>query len=184
MKYSKTKNKTKKVIIVTLISLVCIAGLISAFAYFKIKKPDLKQVQQQAEQQESTEAKKTTAETETSNTQSGSQEQVDKSSNANTNNGGDTGINTAPTGASVSIDSAIQESNIVNIIASVTGVSSGSCQFKFSAPDGSSLSKTSDIADGKCKLATSALEFSYIGEWSVIVSVGDVSSSAKGVNIQ
>ena len=77
-----------------------------------------------------------------------------------------------------------EESNIVNVVASVTGVSSGSCQFKFSAPDGSSLSKTSDIADGRCKLATSALEFSYIGEWSVIVSVGDVSSSAKGVNIQ
>jgi hypothetical protein len=84
----------------------------------------------------------------------------------------------------VSIDSAIQESNIVNIIASVTGVSSGSCQFKFSAPDGSSLSKTSDIADGKCKLATSALEFGFIGEWSVVVSVGDISSSSKGFNVQ
>ncbi len=167
-------------IIIALLPLACIAGLISIFAYFKINRSDPKQVQQQAEQQESTEAKKT-AETETSNTQSSDQEQVDKSSNTSTNSG-DT--NTAPTNANVIIDSAIQESNIVNIIASVTGVSSGSCQFKFSAPDGSSLSKTSDIADGKCKLATSALEFSYIGDWSVIVSVGDVSSSAKGVNIQ
>ena len=167
-------------IIIALLSLACISGLISIFAYFKINRSDPKQVQQQAEQQESTEAKKT-AETETSNTQSSDQEQVDKSSNTSTNSG-DT--NTAPTNANVIIDSAIQESNIVNIIASVTGVSSGSCQFKFSAPDGSSLSKTSDIADGKCKLATSALEFSYIGDWSVIVSVGDVSSSAKGVNIQ
>ena len=180
MKYTKIKTKTKKVIIITLLSLACVAGLISAFAYFKLNKPDPKQVQQQAEQQESTEAKKT-AETETSNTQSSDQEQVDKSSNTSTNSG-DT--NTAPTNANVIIDSAIQESNIVNIIASVTGVSSGSCQFKFSAPDGSSLSKTSDIADGECKLATSALEFSFIGEWSVVVSVGDVSSSAKGVNIQ
>jgi hypothetical protein len=180
MKYSKTKTKTKKVIIITLLSLACIAGLISAFAYFKLKKSDPKQVQQQAEQQESTEAKKT-AETEASNTQSGSQEQVDKSSDTNTNGGG---TNTTPANAAVNIDSAIQESNIVNVISSVTGVSSGSCQFKFSAPDGSSLSKTSDIADGKCKLATSALEFSFIGEWSVVVSVGDVSSSAKGVNIQ
>ena len=180
MKYSKIKTKNKKMIIIALLSLACIAGLISIFAYFKINRSDPKQVQQQAEQQESTEAKKT-AETETSNTQSSDQEQVDKSSNTSTNSG-DT--NTAPTNANVSIDSAIQESNIVNIIASVTGVSSGSCQFKFSAPDGSSLSKTSDIADGKCKLATSALEFSYIGEWLVIVSVGDVSSSAKGVNIQ
>lgn len=167
-------------IIIALLPLACIAGLISIFAYFKINRSDPKRIQQQAEQQESTEAKKT-AETETSNTQSSDQEQVDKSSNTSTNSG-DT--NTAPTNANVIIDSAIQESNIVNIIASVTGVSSGSCQFKFSAPDGSSLSKTSDIADGKCKLATSALEFSFIGEWSVIVSVGDVSSSAKGVNIQ
>ena len=178
MKYTKIKTKTKKVIIITLLSLACVAGLISAFAYFKLNKPDPKQVQQQAEQQESTEAKKTTG-TEAANTQSGDQEQVDKSSNTNSG-----GANTAPANAAVNIDSAIQESNIVNIIASVTGVSSGSCQFKFSAPDGSSLSKTSDIADGKCKLATSALEFSYIGDWSVIVSVGDVSSSAKGVNIQ
>ena len=154
MKYSKIKTKNKKMIIIALLSLACIAGLISIFAYFKINRSDPKQVQQQA---------------------------VDKSSNTSTNSG-DT--NTAPTNANVIIDSAIQESNIVNIIASVTGVSSGSCQFKFSAPDGSSLSKTSDIADGRCKLATSALEFSYIGEWSVIVSVGDVSSSAKGVNIQ
>lgn len=178
MKYTKIKTKTKKVIIITLLSLACVAGLISAFAYFKLNKPDPKQVQQQAEQQESTEAKKTTG-TEAANTQSGDQEQVDKSSNTNSG-----GANTAPANAAVNIDSAIQESNIVNIIASVTGVSSGSCQFKFSAPDGSSLSKTSDIADGKCKLATSALEFSYIGDWSVIVSVGDVSSSAKGINIQ
>lgn len=178
MKYTKIKTKTKKVIIITLLSLACVAGLISAFAYFKLNKPDPKQVQQQAEQQESTEAKKTTG-TEAANTQSGDQEQVDKSSNTNSG-----GANTAPANAAVNIDSAIQESNIVNIIASVTGVSSGSCQFKFSAPDGSSLSKTSDIADGECKLATSALEFSYIGEWSVIVSVGDVSSSAKGINIQ
>lgn len=181
MKYTKIKTKTKKVIIITLLSLACVAGLISAFAYFKLNKPDPKQVQQQAEQQESTEAKKT-AETEASNTQSGNQEQVDKyPSNTNTSSG-DT--NTAPANTAVSIDSAIQENNIVNVIASVTGVSSGSCQFKFSAPDGSSLSKTSDIADGECKLATSALEFSFIGEWSVVVSVGDVSSSAKGVNIQ
>jgi hypothetical protein len=178
MKYTKIKTKTKKVIIITLLSLACVAGLISAFAYFKLNKPDPKQVQQQAEQQESTEAKKTTG-TEAANTQSGDQEQVDKSSNTNSG-----GANTTPANAAVNIDSAIQENNIVNVIASVTGVSSGSCQFKFSAPDGSSLSKTSDIADGECKLATSALEFSYIGEWSVIVSVGDVSSSAKGVNIQ
>jgi hypothetical protein len=178
MKYTKIKTKTKKVIIIALLSLACIAGLISAFAYFKLNKPDPKQVQQQAEQQESTEAKKTTG-TEAANTQSGDQEQVDKSSNTNSG-----GANTTPTNAAVSIDSAIQENNIVNVIASVTGVSSGSCQFKFSAPDGSSLSKTGDIADGKCKLATSALEFGFIGEWSVVVNVGDISSSSKGFNVQ
>jgi cytoskeletal protein RodZ len=182
MKYTKIKTKTKKVIIITLLSLACVAGLISAFAYFKLNKPDPKQVQQQAEQQESTEAKKTTG-TEAANTQSGDQEQVDKSSNTNAA-GGDTSKNTTPTNTTVSIDSAIQESNVVNVVASVTGISSGSCQFKFSAPDGSSLSKNGDVVGGKCKLATSALEFGFIGEWSVVVSVGDVSSSTRGVNIQ
>lgn len=182
MKYSKIKTKNKKMIIIALLPLACIAGLISIFAYFKINRSDPKRIQQQAEQQESTEAKKT-AETEAANTQSGSQEQVDKSSNTNTA-GGDSSKNTTPTNATVSIDSAIQESNIVNVVASVTGVSGGSCQFKFSAPDGSSLSKTGDLAYGKCKLATSALEFGFIGEWSVVVNVGDISSSSKGFNVQ
>lgn len=180
MEYNKIKSKSK--LILSLVILVALTSSVSVFAYLNIKKPSTKpeQTQQQIDNQKSNEIKQAAEDNNLGKQNNNSQTTGEPKETPNDN----TVSNNTPANASIFIENAAQEGNQINVVAKVVNINSGSCKFNFTAPDGSSLSKSADLAGDKCILKTSALEFSYIGKWSVVASVNNVTSSPSEVNIQ
>jgi cytoskeletal protein RodZ len=178
MRYYKIKNKKNIISIVFL--LVVTLGLIFVFTYFSFKKNDSGSKEQSKKNQQTEKKETIESETNKQNNNSNNDSEEPKYSPAKE----PTAVVRPGTEISTSIDSFTQSSDAVNIQASVNGLDSGSCQFKFSAEDGSTLFKTADITQKKCNLSISPLEFVYIGKWSAINTVNGVSSSPREANIQ
>lgn len=110
----------------------------------------------------------------TSETQSNNEEQSDADKKANSNNPNttvDPTLNTdqIPTTEtfSISLDSLVNENDMVTYKASVTGASSGTCSASFTSDLGKPVVKTSETTDGTCSGSYSVNEFDALGLWTL-----------------
>ena len=174
MKYQKIKTeKSKTKLILALLALVLVApGLL--FYRLKIYKPSSSQKQEEVNQTSTTDSNTNTDQTEDQNStkfenQDAAKQQEQASQPANSN----------PT--AIVISKLEQSSGKINLLASLSGASTTSCQIKFIADDGSVVNQTAKVESGSCSLSLSELEFSYLGNWSVTVSSGSASANSKVV---
>lgn len=183
MKYSKIKSKKSRLRIILLIIFVALFVASGAIAFLRYKNKSSNNNQQATSDQQQTEdIKFNDGSTSTINNGRDTDQNL-KSTNASSTNTTQDSSSSNNSSVSISIDSLSQSSGQINLVATVSGVSSGDCAIKFTAEDGTTFDRSVAISPGKCSLSLSELEFSYIGKWSVTVSAGGTSAS-QDITIQ
>ena len=183
MKYSKTNTKDKRLgLRKALLALIIVLFILGGAIIFYKSRSDNQQAisnQQQTEDIKFNDQNKAD-DNQNSNQANQPDAKTDTDSGGSNANQPTTGQSSA---SSITIDSLSQSDGKVNLSSTLSGAQSGQCAITFTAEDGSVLNKSINIESGKCNLSLSELEFSYIGNWSVTVSVGSVSDT-KGIAIK
>lgn len=179
MKYQKIKTeKSKTKLILALLALVLIgSGLL--FYRLKIYKPSSSQKQEEVSQTSTTDSNTNTDQAEDQNPTKFENQDANNQDAAKQQEQASQPANSNPT--AIVISKLEQSSGKVNLLASLSGASTTSCQIKFVADDGSVVNQTAKVESGSCSLSLSELEFSYLGNWSVTVSSGSASANSKVV---
>ncbi|HRV76247.1 MAG: hypothetical protein H6799_02150 [Candidatus Nomurabacteria bacterium] len=166
------KNKSRNKLVATIVVALLLCATIAYVTFFRDNSSEVSQQEQQTAEQADVDSAKQRVEEESQNEPLKDNEQSAE----------DNSTTQSAEPIMLSNLSFSQSDGMVRASVEVSGMTSGDCSFIFTDSDGRAITKAAQVSAGKCSLSAPEVEFTNIGQYSLVAKVKDKSIS-KTINI-